>query len=211
MNADKILHGRDHERDAPLSARGRMQAEALARRLRARRFDAAVGSELRRSQETLEIVVKEHEGITNVLPPNASFNEMHYGDLDGRKLSEVLHVLKSVASQWHLGHENHALPMGESPDEVAGRYVNELKELMGRYDSVLVVSHALANKVTLASLDARGEGGNYGAKINALPQENACINEIVVSCENNGAMTFEVVCVNDVGHLFIPRGGAALL
>lgn len=72
--------------DAPLSALGERQADALAQRLARRRFDAIVSSDLRRASDTAERISR-HIGTPVKLDP--ALREISLGEWEGRAVGEV--------------------------------------------------------------------------------------------------------------------------
>ncbi|MDE3231304.1 MAG: histidine phosphatase family protein [Chloroflexota bacterium] len=73
--------------DAPLSALGQRQAEALGERLAGARFDAIVSSDLARAMETAEAVAR-RMGLPVMIDPD--LREIAMGAWEGRVFAELL-------------------------------------------------------------------------------------------------------------------------
>lgn len=91
-NRDRIYQG---HADPPLNAKGRRQAEALARRLAGERLDAIYASDLHRALETAEIVAAAL-GMTVV--PEAGLREIDVGSWSGLTRDEIAERFPGAAS-----------------------------------------------------------------------------------------------------------------
>ena len=143
-NAENRLQG---QRDIPLGARGRDQARAVGRTLRARigseidrleAADAFVASPLRRTRETMEFA-RDAMG----LPParyrlDPALRELSFGDWEGLTWAEIYArdpkgAMARRADKWDF-----VPPKGESYAMLAGRLEPWLKSLAA---DAFVVSH----------------------------------------------------------------------
>ena len=129
-----------------LTAEGVEQARRLRGVLEAVEIELAVATELRRTQETLELVLDRREVARIVVP---ELNEIDFGSFDGGPLD----AYRSWAAT-----EPPTVPApggGESRAQAAARFARGLRLLLGRREkTVLVVGHALATRYVLDA--ARG-------------------------------------------------------
>lgn len=120
--------------DVPLSAAGRAQAGALARRLAGERLTAVWSSDLRRARETAEIIAAEH-GLTVRADPG--LREVNFGAWSGLTYAEMMLAAAGPVSAWLADPERHAPPGGESLAELRRRALAALP----LQDGALVVTH----------------------------------------------------------------------
>ncbi len=119
-----------------LTRSGVEQARALGDLLAGEEIGLGVATELRRTQQTLELALEGRQ-IPRVIVPE--LNEIHFGSFDGGLLSTY--------REW-AGSEAPTLAApggGESRAQAAARYASGLKLVLGRPEETsLVVAHALA-------------------------------------------------------------------
>jgi len=154
--------------DSELNEVGRKQAAALREALRGVDLKAVYVSDLKRSKATAWPFRDDREAKVD-----ARLNEMHYGDLEGRVLREVLSVLKDISQDWNSGNRDRRCPGGESPREVFARGLEALREIALKHQGqdVLCVSHSRFNKVLLSEI-LHGDI----SKMMMIPQDNTCVN-----------------------------------
>jgi broad specificity phosphatase PhoE len=122
--------------DDPLSAQGRLQAEAVGRRLAGRRFDLVVSSDLARAHETA--LATGHPVETD-----PAWREMNLGDWEGRTFAEVAGEHPDLLQSIRRGEAFKFGKVGETIQEFEERAwaaVDRLVERVGS-GSVLVVTH----------------------------------------------------------------------
>ncbi|HLE97808.1 MAG TPA: histidine phosphatase family protein [Candidatus Thermoplasmatota archaeon] len=143
--------------DPPLNARGRAQAQALARRL-ARdatlpRPDFLLSSPMKRAAETAEAIVRAASVPWEV---DERLIEFDWGVLNGMVDEGATHqVLRRHVLAWADGDVDQAPDGGESPRRAAERALAALRPRMDivRPDGVLaVVAHGRLNKILLAQM-----------------------------------------------------------
>lgn len=127
--------------DIALNARGRAQAQALARELAATHFDRAYSSDLRRAKATAEAVVGER-GLP--IETTARLREKDDGVWQGHTHAEVQVTYADIYPNYLTRKPDFAAPDGETLDEFRARVASALTDIAkdneGR--SVLVVAHA---------------------------------------------------------------------
>jgi broad specificity phosphatase PhoE len=124
-----------------LTGEGREQARRLGEELAGTAVDLGVATELRRTQETLELALGDREVERIVV---AELNEIDFGSFDGGSLDEY--------RAWAFA----APPLepapggGESRAAAAARYARGVRVLLARPEPVvLLVGHALALRYVL--------------------------------------------------------------
>jgi len=125
-----------------LASEGKRQARRLAAELEGEEIDLGVATELRRSQETLELVLEGRGEVPRMTM--TELNEIDFGSFDGGPL-EAYRV-------WAVGHppELAAPGGGESRVHAAARFARGLRLLLGLDErTVLAVAHALAVRYVL--------------------------------------------------------------
>jgi probable phosphomutase (TIGR03848 family) len=140
-----VLNGR-----APgvhLSAEGREQATALARRLRDEHLRAVYCSPVERARETAEAIAAPHQ-LTPCVEPG--LNEIDFGQWTGRTISDLQQL-----PRWRSFNEHRSatcVPGGELMLEVQARMVATIDSLRQRHpeDTVVAVSHGDVIKAALA-------------------------------------------------------------
>ncbi len=119
-----------------LVAKGVEQARRLGRSLACEEIELGVATELRRTQETLDVALEGRDVPRAIV---SELNEIHFGSFDGGRLSAY--------REW-AGSEAPGLPApggGESRAQAAARYAAGLRLVLARPEkSALVIGHALA-------------------------------------------------------------------
>jgi probable phosphoglycerate mutase len=130
-----------------LSADGRLQAEALARRLGELRLSAVYASPLERCVETAEALVASRGLVVRVEP---DLREVEYGRWTGRPLAQLART--SLWKRLQQQPSGIRFPEGESLDEVQGRAVRALDAVAARHprNIVAAVTHADVIRLALA-------------------------------------------------------------
>jgi broad specificity phosphatase PhoE len=114
--------------DISLSDAGRRQAEALAKRLGAVRFDRVVSSPLFRAQETADILRQNARVETD-----PRLKEMDYGAWEGLTYAEIDARNAAERREWELAPDRLACPGGESGNDVAERVRAFLADLIDEH------------------------------------------------------------------------------
>lgn len=143
--------------DVPITAKGASEARRAARELAGMKFDAAFTSELKRAQQTLDILLKE-TGQTGVpVSRDKALNERHYGDLQGLDKAET--AKKYGDTQVHIWRRSFDVkpPGGESLKDTAARtlpYFNaRILPLAQSGKTVLVAAHGNSLRAIVMDLE----------------------------------------------------------
>jgi len=190
LTAQRRYSGRG---DVPLSARGVVQATAIASRVTglADSFAAVVTSPLQRCVRTAESIAAASGGVKVREEPDLI--ECDFGEWEGLTFSEVRERWPERIDAW-LSSSSVAPPGGESFDEVSSRVHAVVRRLRSAYagQSVVVVSHVTPIKSILRDALAAGEEFLY-----RLYLDPAGIS-IVDSWPDGG---IAVCTINDTAHL----------
>ena len=96
--------------DMDLSPQGHIQAAALAKYLKSKPLDAIYCSPMKRAQQTLAPLLKQHALEASTIP---DLCEVHFGDWTGLGWQEVHDKFQVSAFQWLEMLERAAVPNGE--------------------------------------------------------------------------------------------------
>ena len=144
-----------------LTDEGVAQARSLARELAGERVDVALTSRLRRTQQTLELVL---EGRDVPVVVDAEFDEIHFGSFDGGALDAY--------RAWAASHppDEPAPGRGESRAQAAARFARGLRLVLARPEErVLVVGHALAIRYLIDAAAGRVPAARMSPIEHAFP------------------------------------------
>lgn len=180
--------------DLMLTAEGRRQAEATARRIRATWSPAAVyTSPLSRCRATGEVIGKPL-GLTP--SPADGLIDIDYGEWQGLTPDEVRHRWPEPLDNWYRAPDWAAVPGGETLQDVQTRTVSALRDVISRHpsDTVVLVGHDSVNRVILLNALQLPLSRYW-----RLGQSPCAISEIELS--RNG---FVVFSMNETCHLGQP-------
>lgn len=139
-NAARVFTG---QRDSPLTARGRGQAEAVAEELAKVKFDRIVSSDLSRTRDTAEVIAK-LQGIPVEIVPE--LREINVGDRTGTSFDEA-RGLPNWSDDGFV-----SWPGGETFDQVLARTLGAIERLTRESagKTVLIVGHGGVNRILLS-------------------------------------------------------------
>jgi broad specificity phosphatase PhoE len=137
---DWSLHQRHTGRtDVPLTEDGRREAERLGRALRGRSFVHVLSSPLKRASETAWLT-----GFGERAEYREALMEWDYGKYEG----ETTVAIRRQVPEWTIW--RYGAPGGESPQDVADRADQVLKEVRAADGDVLIFSHGHLLRVLTA-------------------------------------------------------------
>ena len=199
-NREKRMQGTT---DTPLSDVGRVQAQALARRLAGEAFAALYSSDLSRARDTAHAIAQ-HSGRELVLEPR--LRERAFGVFEGLIADEIRARFPQEYALFASRDPDYEVPGGESARGFTERCLGCLAEIAGRHagDDIVVVTHGLV----LDSLYRAAHGLDHGVQ-RPVPLINASLNLF-----EYGSSSWRMVEWGDVSHLAeeeitIYRGSAA--
>jgi len=135
--------------DVALNRTGRQQAEAIAQHLKGLEMERIFSSSLKRSRETAEIVARTHE---LKVKSYADLDEMNFGILEGKPISEIELELQQLHQNWKSGELDYTFQNGESPRSVLKRAAGRIETLIERYPNtnLLFVLHGRLIRILLS-------------------------------------------------------------
>lgn len=145
--------------DVPLSKKGIAEANGAGDRLKKENihFDRAYTSDLKRAQDTLQLILEKLGQTTIQVEKNKALNERHYGDLQGLNKAET--AKKFGAEQVKIWRRSYdiAPPGGESLKDTAARtlpyfeskVIADLKKEL----NVIVAAHGNSLRSIVMQLD----------------------------------------------------------
>jgi len=187
-NAEGRLCGRT---DVPLSAAGRRQARALARRLKSLPVAAIYSSPLSRALETAHLIGQ----ATGLRPiPDDRLTELNYGDWEGRTFAGIRRAYPEVFRAWVADPGRVAPPGGETGEELVRRATSFLDHLASRIlrGNVVVVCHKTVCRLVICHILSLPLS-EYRRR---LAMDNAALNILQQSEEG-----WRLVRMNDTSHL----------
>ncbi len=137
-NAEGRIQG---QQDAPLSERGRQQAERIGERLRTYQFDACYASDLSRAADTARAIMRHHPDVPFAF--TTLLREIKFGIFEGRIMPEIAEMYPEEYAQWMENRRAFVPPGAESGDVLSARAGEALHWLQerGHRGTVLVVAH----------------------------------------------------------------------
>jgi 2,3-bisphosphoglycerate-dependent phosphoglycerate mutase len=144
--------------DVGLSLHGKEQAKHVAALLSSIHFDLAYTSQLKRTQETLEVILTELGETDIPVTRHPALSERNYGIYTGKNKEEIK---KDLGDELYLSLRrawDHPIPEGESLKDVYGRvvpfYTQEILPHLKAGKNVLIVSHGNTIRALAKDLEA---------------------------------------------------------
>jgi len=178
--------------DFSLTEKGINQAKRIAEKLVGKKISAIYSSDSKRTKETAEIIGKPH----NILPIlDKRLRERDFGDLTDKKdlLKDWKNHVKKIVKEEGLAPEEVNAPNGESDKDHWIRLQDFFNEKIKQHlnDTIIVISHAVSNKVSL------GIAGHFSKEeMYKTYQGNTGLNEL--EYKDGGWITKQV---NNINHL----------
>jgi broad specificity phosphatase PhoE len=153
-------------RDIPVTAHGRLQAEAVAQALAGTSAAAVYSSPLERARTSAEVIAKPHR-LEPVIEP--AFREMAFGAWEGLSRDEWATRFPAEAEGWASRPHLVTPPQGESLTAVDARVRGAVARLIEQHrgETVILVSHAMV--LRLIVLAALGLGPERVWSVDASP------------------------------------------
>jgi broad specificity phosphatase PhoE len=149
-NRERRFQGRQ---DVPLSAEGRLQAEAVAHTLASEVPAAVYASPLARARDTALILAEPHRLSVTTAP---AFIELGFGAWEGLTVAEVQRTFPDLYARWRTEPHTVCFLGGEDLAAAGARMRAGLDELAALYagQTIILVTHGVI--VRLIVLDALG-------------------------------------------------------
>ena len=194
-NAEGRIQGQS---EAPLSALGHRQAEAVAEALAGQPIGAIFASPLRRAMETAQYIA---DRLQLPIQTDPRLMELDAGVFEGQLRSELTAEYPEELARWLGGDEDFVIPTGESRRELADRGCAALRAIAaGDCREVVVVTHGGLLSATLRALL------NLQQPLPPFALQNGSITRLAVNAEQQ----FSLVALNKIEHLNgigVSRGG----
>jgi probable phosphoglycerate mutase len=167
------IHRYQGQLDAPLSALGLRQAEALAQRLKGEQLDHIYSSPLQRAARTAEAIAAHHAAVPFAYAD--ALLEINHGEWQGKFADEILAEYADGLREWREHPTRSQMPGGESFSNVLKRSLDFLETICARHEgqTVLISTHDVVVKILVA--DALGMDMD---RINRIWVTNASISVI---------------------------------
>lgn len=187
LNSEDKLRG---WMDVPLNPVGVAEAEAMGVAMSTTAIDRVYSSDLDRADHTAQIVAK-HHGLKQIA--RQWFRPLNYGDLTGKKLSEIQHKLDELNEIWKTNPDYEA-PGGESFTEFQDRNLGGLYSILKNAqdgEEIMVVAH-LRNCLLFHAI-TQNEGPLEGQAIQAMDgkkwhQPSGSVSKYIYDDEQDGAL-----------------------
>jgi probable phosphoglycerate mutase len=177
--------------DLPLTAEGRRQAAATAKRIAAEWRPAAIYSSPLGRCLTTSAAIGQLFGLSPVA--SAGLSDIDYGSWQGLAPEQARQRWPDEVDAWYRHPDWATIPGGETLQDVLARTTSTLREVFRRHpeDTVVLVGHDSVNRVVL--LHALGLPLSRYWRIRQSP---CAVNEI--DLDRNG---FTIVAINQTDHL----------
>ncbi len=142
-NRERRIQG---QTDTPLSALGRLQAQAIGRRLERDRFDAIYASDLARAWNTAQAIAEAARRLRSDAPATVAerrLREMDFGEWEGRTSAEIAASHPEQHAFSRQRDPDFRIPGGESFRDLYERAVGCVTELARAHpgQSICIVAH----------------------------------------------------------------------
>jgi probable phosphoglycerate mutase len=167
------IHRYQGQLDAPLSALGLRQAEALAQRLKAEELDHIYTSPLQRAALTAKAIAAYHPSVP--FDTADALLEINHGAWQGKFADEIVAEYGDGLREWREHPTRSQMPGGESFSNILKRTLDFREQLCARHtdQTALVSTHDVVVKILVA--DALGMNMD---RINRIWVTNASISVI---------------------------------
>jgi broad specificity phosphatase PhoE len=146
-NVEKIYRGRT---DVNLDEVGIKQAELLGKYLSNWKLEAIYSSPLKRALDTANIISRYHKIAVHIAE---GLIDLDYGEWQSLSEQEAKRLYPTLHNEWHDNPHKVKMPGGESLEDVRGRAIKVVNDVISKYQgSVVLVSHRVVNKILICSL-----------------------------------------------------------
>ncbi|QXM05645.1 alpha-ribazole phosphatase [Crassaminicella indica] len=141
--------------DVELTEKGMMQAKKVCEKLKERKIDYIITSDLNRTMKTAEMINKYHH---KKIILEKKLREMNFGLWEGLSYKEIKKKYAKELSGWEADWIDYAPPFGESVRHMYKRVTSSIDNIIAEYKdkNILIVSHAGCIRAILAYLIGNG-------------------------------------------------------
>ena len=194
-NLEKCFAGHT---DAPLTETGLEQARLTAQYIKEHyNISKVYASDLKRAFETGKRI-SEAFGVEII--PNTNLREIYAGRWEGMAFDDIVATYSDDYNLWLTDIGNSKCTEGESPQELAERFLKELTSIAKENDgkTIAIATHATPIRVTQSTVTT----GSLAEMKNIPWVANASVSELEY---DNGEWTFKNIGINDhLAHLATP-------
>lgn len=176
--------------NAPLTETGLKQAELTAQYIKENyNVSKVYASDLARAFETGKCI---SAALGIEIIPNQNLREIYAGKWEGMKFDDIISTYTEAYNVWLNDIGNARCTGGESPAELAERFLSALTTIAEENDgqTVVIATHATTIRVTQSTVQT----GSLAEMKNIPWVTNASISELVY---NNGDWEFKKISIND--------------
>ena len=169
--------------DKPLTPKGRLQAQQLAKYLKTVDFSAIYTSPLKRALETSQIINNQKNLPLEIME---AFREVNVGDLDGKpptKENWALYI--NIARFFYTGEPERCFPGGENKNELVQRLKLGVRDVLLKHqkEKVAIVGHGGIFTIGLTEILINVKGWpNCGVAICDLQLEGDEVTGVLKEC-----------------------------
>jgi len=146
-NVEKLFRGRA---EVDLDEVGVEQAELLGKYLSDWKLEAIYSSPLKRALDTANIIARYQKVSVCIAEGLIDFD---YGRWQSLPEKEVKRLYPAILNEWHSNPHKVKMPGGESLEDVTGRAVELVNDVVARHQgNLLLVSHRVVIKVLICHL-----------------------------------------------------------
>jgi len=147
-NKEEVFRGRT---DVPLNETGLKQAELAGQYFKGMEIHAIYSSPLSRAWQTAQKIAQIQ---TVKVEPLEGILDMSFGDWEGHAHQEIRKMDNETYRQWVESPHLVKLPGGESLDDVRGRAMAALEEVLRKHPekTIVLVSHRVVCKVMICAI-----------------------------------------------------------
>jgi probable phosphoglycerate mutase len=131
-----VQHRFQGHSDSPLTASGRLQVEAVGERMRHESFDHFYSSDLLRTRETAEAIVRT---TGKSFETDVRIREKHLGIFEGMTVPEIKERYLDIYIDFKTQGARYVIPEGESTQQLQERAVAFMDEMHERHPGARVV------------------------------------------------------------------------
>ncbi|MFK7969388.1 MAG: histidine phosphatase family protein [Bacteroidia bacterium] len=178
--------------DSDLNDEGRRQAQRFFEHYNHLRFDAVYGSDLKRTHQTLEPWLRQHDYELRIEP---AIREFSWGDLEGKRPSpEDNRQFLEMKNAWSQGVLDIGVKGGDTPTSFWQRLEPVIWDMAARHqgETVLACSHGRTLRILLSQLI-----GNGMHEMETFQHKNTGVNVL----QFVDSQRVEAILVNDIQHL----------
>ncbi len=164
------------QQDSALTENGIEQARQLAEKIKFRKFDIIISSDLYRARHTTSILNK---NLKLKVIEDQRLRERAFGIMEGMTRDEIRHTYREVFEAYMNRKSTYQIPEGESLFEFNSRVIEGIENIADTFrgKKILVISHGgvldcIMRKIFNLKLDDERHFSIYNTSVNTISIEN---------------------------------------